>query len=332
MDSGIVKFLIIRFSSIGDIVLTSPVIRCLKEQVDGAEIHFLTKPSYKEIVSYNPYIDKVHTLRSFRETVNSLKDEGFDYIIDLHKNLRTYRFKNSLKVMDFSFPKLNLKKWLLVNFKINKLPDVHIVDRYFSAVKVFDVKNDNKGLDFFITDSDFDTGENVRKELDSSKFVCFCIGGNHYTKKLPTEKITEICKNINYPVVLIGGKEDIYDGDTIKNECTNVYNYCGKLSISESAAVIEKSSLIITHDTGMMHIAAALKKDIISVWGNTVKEFGMFPYLPGNKSVIIENNDLSCRPCSKIGYKKCPKKHFKCMKDINDKLIYGRANEIIQNA
>jgi heptosyltransferase-2 len=154
MEENEVKFLIIRFSSIGDIVLTTPIVRCLKQQVQGAVVHYLTKPQYGSIIENNPHIDKVHILKNFDETINELKDEGFDYIIDLHKSLRSWRFKNQLKVMDFSFPKLNREKWLMVNLKRDKLPDVHIVDRYFEAVKVFDVNNDNKGLDYFIPEAD----------------------------------------------------------------------------------------------------------------------------------------------------------------------------------
>ena len=121
MDENEIKFLVIRFSSIGDIVLTTPIVRCLKQQVEGAVVHFLTKPAYASILESNPYIDKVHTLGNFHASINELRDEGFDYIIDLHKNIRTFRFKHKLKIMDFSFDKLNSEKFFLVNFKKNKL-------------------------------------------------------------------------------------------------------------------------------------------------------------------------------------------------------------------
>lgn len=320
MDENDVKFLIIRFSSIGDIVLTTPVVRCLKQQVEGAVVHYLTKPQYASILENNPYVDKVHVLKAYEETITELKDEGFDYIIDLHKSLRSWRFKNRLKVMDFSFPKLNREKWLLVHLKKNKLPDIHIVDRYFEAVKIFDVINDNKGLDFFIPENDV---VNIRDfaNTEPGKFVAFAIGGQHETKKLPVEKIAEICQNIIYPVILLGGKEDFENGEKIANECKNVINLCGKLNLNQSASVVDQSHFVITHDTGMMHIAAALKKNIVSVWGNTIPQFGMFPYLPGEKSRMFEVNGLKCRPCSKIGFSKCPEKHFDCMMKQDTKAI-----------
>ncbi len=312
MNENEVKFLIIRFSSIGDIVLTTPIVRCLKQQVEGAVVHYLTKPQYASILENNPYVDKVHTLKSYNQTISELKDEGFDYIIDLHKSLRSWRFKNRLKVMDFSFPKLNKEKWMMVNCKKNQLPDIHIVDRYFEAVHLFDAVNDNKGLDFFIPETDKIVISDFAN-TEPHKFVAFAIGGQHETKKLPVEKIIEICSKINMPVILLGGKEDFENGELIAKECSNATNLCYKLSLSQSASVLEQSAVVITHDTGLMHIAAALKKNIASIWGNTIPQFGMYPYMPGEKSKIFEVTGLKCRPCSKIGHEKCPKKHFDCM-------------------
>ncbi len=320
MDENEVKFLIIRFSSIGDIVLTTPVVRCLKQQVEGAVVHYLTKPQYASILENNPYVDKVHVLKEYEETIKELKAEGFDYIIDLHKSLRSWRFKNRLKVMDFSFPKLNREKWLLVHLKKNKLPDIHIVDRYFEAVKLFDVSNDNKGLDFFIPEADMVNVQDFTN-TEPGKFVAFAIGGQHGTKKLPVEKIIEICSKIDMPVILLGGKEDFENGEKISNSCNNSVNLCYKLRLNQSASVAKQSAVVISHDTGLMHIAAALKKNIVSVWGNTIPQFGMYPYLPGEKSKIFEVLDLKCRPCSKIGYSKCPEKHFDCMLKQNSGAI-----------
>lgn len=328
MDENDVKFLIIRLSSIGDIVLTTPVIRCLKKQVPNSIIHFITKPQYVEILKFNPYIDKIHVYENFHKTIEEIKAEGFDYIIDLHKNLRSKRIINKIKILDFSFPKLNFEKFLIVNFKINKLPDIHIVDRYFEAVKLFDVKNDNKGLDFFLD-------EFIKQELFSKsiilpeKYIAFAIGAQHNTKKLPTAKIIEICNKINCKIVLLGGKEDSANSSLIKESCNNTIDLCGKISLQASAYIVKESFAVITHDTGLMHIAAAFKKNIISVWGNTIPEFGMSPYLSGESSKIFEINDLKCRPCSKLGKKKCPKKHFKCMNKQNSDKIAEYINQLL---
>jgi ADP-heptose:LPS heptosyltransferase len=324
-----VKFLIVRFSSIGDVVLTTPVIRCLKTQVRDAEVHYLLKKQYEPVIKANPYIDRIYTLdNDFNKTVKRLKRENYHYIIDLHKNIRTLRLKGSLRLLSFTFDKINIEKWIMVNFKINKLPDIHVVDRYFKSVIVFNVKNDNKGLDYFIDEIDTVDITDAHKEL-AKGYIAFVIGARHYTKQLPVDKIISICGKIKYPLVLIGGNEDYAKGEIIKDSAAGkIYNYCGKFSIGQSASLIKQSGLVITHDTGMMHIAAAFKKKIISIWGNTIPEFGMYPYKPNKKSVIFQVKGLSCRPCTKLGFKKCPRGHFKCMVDINDSEVASMANKL----
>ncbi len=320
-----IKILIIRFSSIGDIVLCSPVIRCIKQQKKDVELHLLTKKEFLPIVKNNPHIDKIHLLdNNFSELKQKLKDEFFDFIIDLHKNLRSKNLINKLKIASLSFDKLNYKKWLVVNFKIDKLPDIHIVDRYFEAVKVFDIYNDNKGLNYFITEEE---KVDISKFFDKKqeKFIAIVVGAKHYTKTFPAEKIISILKKVNLPAVLLGGKTDIDKAEKIeasvelKNK--NIVNFVGKLSINQSASVLQQSEFVLTNDTGMMHIASAFKKKIASVWGSTVPKFGMDPYLPDERSKIFEVKNLKCRPCSKIGFKECPKKHFDCMMKIDEKEI-----------
>jgi ADP-heptose:LPS heptosyltransferase len=318
------KILFIRFSSIGDIVLTTPLLRCVKKQIPGAEIHYLTKASYYEILCTNPNIDKIYTFNeNYSELIKQLKSENYSSIIDLHKNIRSFRIKSSLLKPSYSFPKLNFAKWLLVNFKINLLPDIHIVNRYFKALEKLNVRNDNEGLDFFINEADM-ININLLPINFHKGYKVLVVGGNHFTKKIPDDILLTLCKKTEIPLVLIGGKEDRPRAEEVRKKADNkdVFNACGIYNVGQSASIIEQSKGIITPDTGMMHIAAALKKNILSVWGNTVPEFGMYPYLPAsmkNLSKIVEVKNLSCRPCSKIGFKKCPKKHFNCMKlnDIN---------------
>jgi ADP-heptose:LPS heptosyltransferase len=215
---------------------------------------------------------------------------------------------------------------MMVNFKINLLPNIHIADRYLDTVKTFGVTNDGCGLDYFISGSD----ERAVQQLPGifqSGYVGFVVGAKHFTKQLPKEKIVSICKKINQPIVLLGGKEDSEKGEYIVRESgdAKIFNACGKFSINESAALVKHASKIITHDTGLMHIAAAFKKEIVSVWGNTIPEFGMAPYY-GNAEVRDQRSEirnLSCRPCTKIGFEKCPKKHFKCMVEIDEDEVAG---------
>jgi len=317
------KILIIRFSSIGDIVLTTPVIRCLKKQIPGTEIHYVTKKAFLPVLAHNPYIDKIHVIESnVRECLPALRHEHFDHVIDLHHNFRSAQVKRAVKAKAHSFNKLNIEKWLLVNLKINKLPPVHIVDRYFETLKELGVKNDHAGLDYFVAEN-----EKVNTQelfgVAPGNYHCVVAGGSYFTKQIPINKLRVICTASDKQLIVLGGKEDAPIGMQLANEFPGkVFNACGKLSLNRSASVIQQADKIITSDTGLMHIAAAYKKTIFSLWGNTVPEFGMDPYLPGAGSQILEVKGLSCRPCSKLGYAKCPKGHFKCMNDIEVKGIF----------
>ena len=327
------KVLIIRFSSIGDIVLTTPVIRAIKTQLDDVELHYCTKKKYESLLTENPYIDKYHLLDGdLNDLIKDLKAEQFDYVIDLHNNLRTRRIKSKLSRESSTFKKLNWEKWLIVNLKIDKLPNIHIVDRYLEAAAPLGIKKDALGLEYFIPEKDV-VEKDWLPETHRGEFIVFAIGGAHETKKLPLDRMIELCDKINKPIVLIGGKEDAENGQKLEDffdrkyesedqvdplrdlgKKAHVYNGCGKFSINQSASLMKQASYVFTHDTGMMHIAAALNKNIFSIWGNTIPEFGMYPYQ--TKFTILEKKGLSCRPCSKIGFDKCPKGHFKCMNDI----------------
>lgn len=310
------KILIIRFSSIGDIVLTTPVVRCIKKQVPGCELHYVTKKEYHSILRSNPYIDKIHLLEdSMEDLLQQLRHERYDYIIDLHKNLRSFWIKWNLDATVYSFNKLNLRKWITVNLKWNVMPRMHIVDRYMKACKALNVNNDGQGLDYFIRHDETVPLQDLPL-THVHGYVALVLGATYHTKRIPQEKAQEICSKLKAPVVLIGGREEKSLGDELAREFPlSVYNACGLYSINQSASLIERAKHVITSDTGMMHIAAACKKPISVLWGNTIPAFGMGPYYPSGYSANVTNYEvaLSCRPCSKLGFNECPKKHFKCM-------------------
>lgn len=317
------KILIVRFSSIGDIVLTSSVVRCLNEQLKDAEIHFLTKNTFRSLVEPNEHISKVFAIeKSIDEVIVDLKSEKYDWVIDLHNNVRTKGLKWKLRRPSKTFRKLTLQKLLLVNFKKNKMPKLHVVDRYFETVAHLGVKPDGKPGDFFIETQNKVNPSNF--DLEEQKYVAIAIGAQHSTKRLPTEKLIELIEMISQPVVLVGGPTDAEVAKQILNETSKkLVDTCGKLNLQQSASLVKQSAHLITHDTGMMHIASCLGVKMSTVWGNTVPAFGMTPYAPGDNSnfTIHEVEGLSCRPCSKIGHAKCPKGHFKCMMEQNIQAI-----------
>jgi len=311
------KILIIRLSSIGDLVLITPIIRTVQQQLN-AEIHLLVKNKFREVLQGNPYVTK---FIDYEDQVNgqiNLLEEAYDLVIDLHNNWRTKRLRVRLGVKSISYKKKNIQKWILTNFKFNCLPKEHLVDRYFDSVKTLGVENDHKGLDFIVSNEAKTMAEAY---IPHSAFLAIVIGAAHQTKVPPVSVFLNLIQNLDLPCILLGGPMDFIKGEEIVSKSNKeVLNLAGKLSLSASAAVIERTSFVITPDTGLMHIAAALNKNIVSIWGNTVPEFGMYPYLPRDSTALdyrSEVQNLSCRPCSKIGFEKCPKGHFKCMEDQN---------------
>jgi ADP-heptose:LPS heptosyltransferase len=304
------KVLIIRLSSIGDIILTSPAVRYAKQNL-GAEVHYLTKKAYAELLINNPNIDKLFLYEgNLNQNILELKAENYDYIFDLHNNLRSWIIKLRLKVNSRSLSKNNFQKWLMVKFK-RKTAIQHIIHRYIYTISNQQISEFDDKMDFY-----YKPDPNLRENKNlPDTYYCISLGAKHYTKRIPIELITDILSGINEKVVLIGGKDMLAEGTAIAGKFTNkVLNLCGMLSIWQSAQIIEYSVLVLTSDTGMMHLAAALNKETHVIWGNTVPEFGMFAYYGKNISKTYNYEvKLTCRPCSRIGFDKCPENHFNCM-------------------
>jgi ADP-heptose:LPS heptosyltransferase len=304
------KILLIRFSSIGDIILCTPIIRCIKQQLN-AELHFLTSAKFSTVLCSNPYIDK-HQLYEgkFFDTLQSLKDEKYDIIIDLHKSRLSRLFRACLMVKIYSFDKLNAKKWLYVQLKINLLPQKHIVDRYFDALKEINVVNDECGLDYITKDEDL-------LFLLPSKYNVLVLGATYFTKRIPLSISEKIIAKSAFPIVLLGGKDVMSEGLKLETR-PNAINIINQTTLNQAALIMKNATMVYTGDTGLMHMAAALQKPITVLWGNTLPAFGMYPYY-GNKSpqkyISKEVMELKCRPCSKLGHNICPKGHFSCMLD-----------------
>lgn len=311
-----IKILVLRFSSIGDIVLTTPVLRCLKQQIPAVEVHFCTKRIYQDVLGNNPHVDKFHLLdSSIYKLIKQLRAEKYDFVIDLHNNLRTRLIKGFLGTRSSSVNKLNWQKWLYTKFKVDIVPDQHIVSRYLDTVSFLGVKDDDLGLDFFITSADY---IDMAQLPDTHRFgyIAYAIGGQHATKRLPIFRMIELCQKLNYPVVLLGGAEDRDAGNQVVSVLGDdlVYNAAGQFTLSQSASLLKQAKLVFSHDTALMHIAAAFSKKVYSIWGNTTPHLGMYPYR--TPYVVLENKGLPCRPCSKIGSAKCPVGDFKCMNEL----------------
>jgi heptosyltransferase-2 len=319
------KILVIRFSSMGDIIYTTPVVRCIKKQVPNAEVHFLTKPAFKYIYDNNPYVDKLLLLKpSLSDTINEIKAEKYDHVVDLHNNLRTTIIKLRTGIKATTYKKQPIRKWLSLKFKLKLIAPTHLVDRYLEATKPIGVINDGQPIDYYVK-----AEHELSKLLPASHqngYIAFVIGATHFTKRMPNEKIISICSQLKLPVVLLGGNDVKANGDIVASAIgANIYNACGVTSLDESVYLVSQAQSIIGFDTGLTHIAEAFSKPIVSVWGGTVPELlGVQPYMV--KEVLVAGIDLDCRPCSKFGLEKCPLGHFKCMNDMPEGDIISFVN------
>lgn len=307
------RLLFIRFSAIGDIVLASPALRCAKQQIPGVEIHFLTKKSMKAVSEANPYVDRFHYFdKDLSATIQEFKACKFDYIIDLHKNLRTLRIRLALGVPYLSYNKLSVEKFLLTKFQVNRMADRHISMRSVDTLAPLGVSYDGKGLDYFVP------SEVIQPVFFPEGYVALVIGASYATKKLPLESLKVLCSQIPHPIVLVGGKEEVADGETLALlDPTRIVNTCGTYSLHESALIVSKARLVISHDTGMLYIACAFEKNVIAIWGATSPALQVEPFMPDDlKAQVFQSivPDLTCQPCSNFGTKTCPKGHFSCMK------------------
>ncbi len=329
------KFLVIRFSSIGDLVLASPVLRCLKQQLLTAEVHFLTKSSFRIVTENNPYIDRFFYYDdNMRDLTAELKKEAYDYVIDLHNNFRSNSIKRALGVPAFTIDKLNLAKFLLTKLQVDIMPRRHITTRSLDTVAPFGVRDDGEGLDYFIPEEDL-IKESDLPASHLAGYIAVVIGASYYTKKLPVHKLQELCGAIDHPLVLVGGKEDTRNGELVAAvDPGKIYNACGKFNLNESADLVRRAKLVISNDTGLQYIACAFNKPVLALWGGTSPRLDVEPYygtrrLSGLPDPLHENilvPALPCQPCSKYGNKKCPLGHFRCMEQMDIQYILSRIN------
>lgn len=314
------KILIIRFNAIGDIILTTPVIRAIHHQIKQAEIHILVNQKYQNVLANNPYISKIHTYSNNKnQVVEQLKTEQFNFVLDLQNTRKSHKICHQLNLPHSSFNKLKIKKLIYTRLKINTLPLNHIVDRYFDAAKPLLIVNDGRGLDFNIPETEKFNTDNLPIFFEDG-FIAILLDADKGTKKIPINKLMEIIPMLLKPVVLIGDKNSSAIGDELVNRLGDrVYNICGQLSVNQYASLIDQSLCVLTGDNDYMQVAAALRKPICSLWGSSIPEFGNYPYMPTDRELfrMFEICSIKCRPCGKRGFRKCPHRNYKCMNRIS---------------
>ncbi len=326
------KILIIRLSSIGDIVLSTPLIRVLRNKFPNSQIDFIIKKEFSELLKYNPNLTNLiefNTENGFKELLRlkrQILKENYDLIIDIHNNLRSIFLRMFTGAHVVRINKRVFKRFLLVKFKINLYKNaIHVVDRYIETLSNFSIKNDNQGLEIFVPEDTIEIAKNKINFSDKNLYIAIAPSAKHETKRWLPERFAQLgdklAEKFKAKIILLGGKED-------EDRCRFVeemmvskpINLCGKTTLLESAAVLSMCKLLVTNDSGLMHIGSAMKTKIVAIFGSTVKEFGFFPY--GVENIVIEKN-IPCRPCSHIGRNKCPEGHFKCMRDIQVEDVFN---------
>jgi heptosyltransferase-2 len=329
------KTLVIRLSSIGDVVLASPLIRVLRARFPSSQIDFVVRKEYAELIRYNSNLnltfefDAQGGFQELHRLASTIRREKYDLIIDIHDSLRSRyirSFSGAKEVVVIN--KRIFARTMLVRLKKNYYRDiVSVADRYIEPVGTYGIENDAQGLEIFIPD---ETMYKVSGKMSSlklhmyEKVVGFCPSSKHATKRWPEERFIEagirLVRELKAIIILFGGKNDtvlcttIANGINKKSEGACAIGYSDQFSLLETAAAMQFCDVIVTNDSGLMHIAAAMKKKVIAIFGSTVREFGFFPV--GTENIVIERKGLYCRPCSHIGRSNCPEGHFRCMNEI----------------
>ena len=306
------KILLIRFSSLGDIILCFPLVNKLRKENAGIKISFLTKKKFSSILKLHPYIDEIIEIdeENISVTKKIIKEKNFDLILDLHKRFLSYKVTSDVKNKVRRIKKDNFKKFLLVKFKWNRFKEIiPVYEKYIRALE--------EGVHPF-TSSPL-TFNKERKYPEKYILVSPC--AKHYTKTWPAWKFIDYFHTyIDQTFIIIGENNEREMGICAKigSECKNVINMCGKLNYEELAGYIYNSEYVICNDSAILHFAEALGKPVKAIFGSTVREFGFFPSL--EESRVYEDRRLECRPCTHIGRSECPLGHFKCM-DENELIM-----------
>ena len=317
--SKISKILIIRLSSLGDILLTTPIIRSLKKRTPNISIDVLIKEEYSDVLKLNTHIDNLYYFskdeRLNSKLLESLRLNNYDFVIDLQNNLRSRKITKTLNKNTSRFYKHSFDKFLLVNFKINRLKSSEAIpNRYAKTIEEFVL--DDRGLDIF---TDKFPGKNL---IGKNSFIGFCPGARHFTKRWPKEYFIELGDSLvkaGFTILLFGGSIDRKLCSEISKSINGSIDISNDNDLLQTAADMKLCKAIICNGSGLMHVASAVNTNGVAIFGSTVKEFGFTPYKC--KNLILENNSLTCRPCSHIGRNDCPKKHFNCMNSIKPDFV-----------
>jgi lipopolysaccharide heptosyltransferase II len=329
--------LAVRFSSIGDILLTTPLLRAIRHSHPGARVTVVTKRAYLPLLSHNPHVHRVIGLapgRSLTSLATELRGDQYTDLLDLHDNLRSRILRLLVPGRWRSYPKHRLARWLLVHAKRNRYRDRRPVpERYFSAARHLQVVPDGAPPEFFI-------GREAIEEAtawlgsaglaSAAKIVALAPGAAHATKRWPLEHWRALIDRVvadGLPIMILGGPDDAGIAAELAAGRSGVVNAAGRFGLQGTGALLQRASVLVSGDTGVMHMATGVGAPVVALFGPTVEAFGFFPYTRVARVVELP---LSCRPCSTQGGPRCPLGHHRCMIDIHAGAVYDKLREVMR--
>ncbi len=346
MKRQIQKILIIRLSSLGDVLLASPLLRQLREKFPTAQIDFLTRPEYSDLFRYNPHLTRVllfDTTHSFGYLWHwraRIGREGYDTILDIHNSLRSNILTRvpGFRTRIYRIRKNQWIRFLLVRFKINLYLKFHrrilpVWEKYMRTAFSLGVRDADGHLELFLSPESEKTAVEFFNHLPGAGWeIAVAPGARHFTKRWPeeffSETITYLFREHGWRSLLLGSAAEV---STIENILARVpdgaaISVAGKFSILESAALIRRCRVLVSNDSGLMHVGNALGIPMVAIFGSTVRELGFYP--ERSAITILENAGLYCRPCSHIGRNECPEGHLRCLREIPPKLVVDAIREM----
>ena len=320
------SFLLIRLSSLGDVILTNSVVTELRGRFPDARIDFVVRKESKDLIAHNPAIDRLFVLDvrakgSMKTLRKELRGIGYDTVVDLQGNFRSSFLRKIPKARIRRIQKNRLLRFFLVKFQWNLFPRFYrelptVPGRYFAAVA--EAGPFPERTDLFLPPEHLDEGRRILEKTPGGlRSVIMAPGARHFTKRWPEESYRELIRKLfehtGRSTVLVGGPDEIPGIRRIQEGLPEemVVSVAGEISLLDTLGFIAAGSLFISNDSALMHAAAAFQIPQLAIFGSTVRELGFFPVNP--RARILENPAVSCRPCSHIGRSRCPKTHFRCM-------------------
>ncbi|HVX88146.1 MAG TPA: glycosyltransferase family 9 protein [Gemmatimonadales bacterium] len=322
------RILLVRFSSMGDILLTSALVRALRARHPDAHIAFLIKAQFAPLVSESPRLTEVLTYRDgdpLLPLARELRARKFTHLMDLHGSLRSRALHWLVPGRWREYSKRRVAREILIRLKKNVYRDTTPeAERFFDAADGLDVRPDGKGLEFYVSDAARAKVDAwlAAKGLAARHFTLLGPGAAHFSKRWPPEYWTELAARLarsGKAIVVTGGRAEREVGDAITaaaraaNRDIVAENSAGEFALQETGALLQRADALAVGDTGVMHMATAVGTPIVTMMGPTVGPFGFYPY---RANATVLERDLYCRPCTPFGGPTCPEGHHRCLRDI----------------